>query len=213
MESCVNRTDTSEAFFPWVGTEYGTSRKVFRQKVMILGESLYCEEHEGCGGCAPGAVNSCNYFLIHLVLRQLLGVQSLPLYTKLFKLFVGDREISKEAFWNSVAYSVFVQSSVGTGARQRPDRKLWADAAPVFWTTLRRLEPEKLVVFGDATWVNLPGVVGNEWEKTATYLGGRCCRYTCRVTPSPCDTLVIDHPQRPGFDYSEAPVVKEFLGT
>ena len=199
-----------EAFYPWVGSKY-TKSSIFHKRVFILGESIYCEKPEDCGGCYPGAVNLCNYMQIHIVLDNMLSNTNTPLYTKIYRLLVDENEISKTEFWNNVAFGNYVQTSVSDKARDRPKKDMWELSKPEFINTLQRLEPDKIIILGNESWENLPGEYNVDWIPVFHDNEIGVSEFYCLLTNKRIHVAVIGHPQRFGFDYSEKKLLNIFL--
>lgn len=201
-----------EAFYPWVGAKYN-SDSIFKKKIFILGESVYCEEPDDCGACYPGAMNLCNYFIIHIVLENMFGYYKTPLYTKIYKLLVDENHVSKIDFWNSISFGNFVQTSVSSKARVRPSQTMWEEAAKIFAMTLERLLPDKMIVLGNELWDHLPGSIGEQWEMKQNNNELGVAIFDCKIISKKIEVAVIGHPQRFGFDYSESKVLRDFINT
>lgn len=199
-----------EAFYPWVGSNYSKSN-IFNKKVFVLGESIYCEDPEDCGGCYPGAINLCNYLQIHIVLENMLGNISTPLYTKIYKLLADENITSKQVFWNSISFGNFVQTSVANKARVRPSEDMWELSKNIFIKTLSRLEPDKIIVLGNELWENLPGIYNIDWIPITNNKDVGYSEFKCRLIDKEIDAAILGHPQRFGFDYSEKQLIDNFL--
>jgi preprotein translocase subunit Sss1 len=65
-----------------------------------------------------------------------------------------EKELIKA--WDSCAYTIFVQGSVGLGARKRPTQKQFREAEEHFLDMIERLRPEKIVVTGLTMWKCMP---------------------------------------------------------
>jgi hypothetical protein len=53
-----------------------------------------------------------------------------------------------KAAWSEYAYTIFVQSTVGQGARRRPTAKQFTDDGSPFLSVLEKLRPRKVIVTG-----------------------------------------------------------------
>ena len=58
--------------------------------------------------------------------------------------------------WKNYAYTVFVQESVGFGARTRPKGKHWKDGGQQFLSLLEIIRPRKVIVTGFTMWKAMP---------------------------------------------------------
>lgn len=58
--------------------------------------------------------------------------------------------------WNEYAYTIYVQDTVGFGARSRPTPKQFRDAGPHFLKLIEKTHPLKVVVTGKTLWNHMP---------------------------------------------------------
>jgi hypothetical protein len=204
-------------FFPWIGTDYNNGG-IFKKKILILGESHYCEDPGVCSGCTPGVKDSeCNLLTQKVIKGQFTdGEKKHSIFTKLAKLLLDKETIEindKENFWNSVAFYNYVQTSVASGARVAPNDKMFSNSFQSFNEVMDKLDPDFLLIVSCRLWKNLPGRAGIEWpagpiieennivEKTWYYKGKR------KNTLS----IVIYHPSSPSFSYEYSSVVRKAL--
>jgi hypothetical protein len=61
-----------------------------------------------------------------------------------------------EGAWDGLAYTIFVQESVGRGAGKRPKSHQWQDAGPHFLALLENIRPLKVMVTGKDMWEMMP---------------------------------------------------------
>ncbi len=132
-------------FMPWKGERYGT-RSPFGIPVMILGESHYSVEGES------------RPFTRHVIEEVKSGKKKTPFYRNVAAAFLGDTcdPRKKRAFWDSVVFYNYVQSSLKRGGR--PTRRMWHKAEEPFLEVLAWLKPRPrlIAVFGWNTWENTP---------------------------------------------------------
>lgn len=196
-----------EAFLPWVGYSYKDS-PLLNCRLLILAESIYCEDYDDCKGCFPGSYNLCNYRVIHGIQKNICGETSAPLYTKIYRLIVEEESTSKEVFWNNVSFYNYVQTAVAKEARIRPSKEMWDISEKPFREVLKMLQPDKLIVFGDQLWDNLPGKVGVDWIRVND---ASSPIYSYNYDNGKLLALPLKHPQAPGFDYSDKIIINQFI--
>ncbi len=143
-------------FKPWVGSKY-ESGFIYGKKVLILGESHY--EWEDNQTLEPTLTRDC-------IKGQFSGGSTKQFWTNIAVSLLGYKPNmdEREKFWNSVAFSNFVQSSVGRGARTRPSKEQWLKGKETFFEILEDLKPQLVIVLGYQLWGNLPesGVRGRD---------------------------------------------------
>ena len=86
----------SDIFFnPWIGERYGTEKSFFSKKILIIGDSHYCEDH--CGNCGNAENKTkCSSFTTNVVLDYLNNTNSATwhrTFTKFMNSFVPDKYI------------------------------------------------------------------------------------------------------------------------
>lgn len=198
-----------EATYPWVGINYKDS--IFGKRLLILGESYYCDDHDDCGGCPPVRDILCNYRFIHIIIKIILDKEKNGFYTKLHHLITDKDKYTTEQFWNNICFTNYVLQSVASQSRIRPINEMWKGSGEAFVETLKLFEPDKLLILGEELWKHLPGTTDKEWEDDMAYEKEKCHSFYCNLTNKRIHSLVIDHPQSFGFDYSCKAVVRSFV--
>lgn len=140
-------------FEPWIGSEY------CRTRLLIVSESAYSWKENG-KVVGPGPTHPRFQILRSMecfpeqkyyaaITRALCGKQS-PTY---------DEQLNA---WNQCAYTIFVQGTVGLGARTRPSDKQFRQAWPIFLETIQKMDPRplKVVITGMTMWNNMVGIDG-----------------------------------------------------
>src|SRR5690606_19522850 len=64
-------------------------------------------------------------------------------------------EIDRTRFWNSVAFYNYVQGSAGMTAGRAPPRALWESSELAFFSVLKRLRPDCMLVLSRRLWSNM----------------------------------------------------------
>ncbi|WP_163391877.1 hypothetical protein [Enterovibrio norvegicus] len=143
-------------FQPWVGSNYEDGF-VDGKKVLILGESHY--EWQENQILEPTLTCDC-------IKGQFSGGTTKQFWTNIALSLLGyiPNKDQREEFWNSVAFSNYIQSSVGRGARTRPTKEQWLKGKETFFELLEARQPQIVVVLGYELWGNLPesGVRGKD---------------------------------------------------
>lgn len=201
-------------FLPWVGKNYASGIK--GKKILILGESQYCEEPSDCGGCFPNQVNDCNNFTNKVIIEHLNdGNKKLSSYTKLTRLFIGQNNDKEQIinFWDSIAFYNYIQSSVGSKARKRPSDEMWAEAIIPFNEVMEDLKPDFLLILGSDLWNHMPGKAnGNDWPLCTTLkIDGHEDRVYYFGQEMKTKVLNIYHPSSTRFSYRFANLINAAL--
>ena len=58
--------------------------------------------------------------------------------------------------WNRVAFTNYIEGTVGAGARLRPTQQMWDDAKLKFRPLLEELRPRRIIVLGLDLWSKMP---------------------------------------------------------
>lgn len=138
-------------FSPWIGENY-KSGGIFGKKILVLGESHYCD---GCDKCAGNAANAedleCSDFTKNVVQKIINGESSrwTGTFRKFERSLVGEEttvEKSKE-IWESLAFYNYLQVAV-TKAREAGDWYDYEKSEDAFFEVLDELQPDVIIVWG-----------------------------------------------------------------
>ena len=159
----------SNVFFrPWVGSAYSTGG-IFGKRVMILGESHYCEE--GCEDCGNARVHpECCAFTNGVVsdyLNESLERQRwMSTYLKFERSLVGHETdwAERKNIWNSVVFYNYLQAAMG-GPREAGTNRQYEEAAEPFFEVLEQYRPQYVIVWGSRLWGYMPA--GERWSWNA----------------------------------------------
>jgi hypothetical protein len=151
-------------FKPWKGRRYGETG-LFGARVFILGESHYTWDKPT--DITPELTRTC-------IKEQISGGkgETRAFWTNIAIAFLGHFPSleDKRDFWDSVAFSNYIQESVGMGSRRAPTAAMWMSARLAFRRLVERLKPDVIVATGFRLWENLP----DEWgAKGPTLTGAR----------------------------------------
>ncbi len=155
----------SNVFFqPFVGKDYANGG-IFGKRVMVLGESHYCDEGcVDCGNCSRH--RECMGFTQNVVqtyLEQDGGHENwMNTFLKFERSLVGHETDQKETekIWNSVIFFNYLQVAMG-GPREAGTADQYRQAGLAFFEMLEKFLPEYVVVWGKRLWNNLPG---DQWQ-------------------------------------------------
>ncbi|MDP9412902.1 MAG: hypothetical protein M3Q08_02170 [Pseudomonadota bacterium] len=166
-------------FKPWTGSNFHETR------LLILGESAYSWREEG-ELCHPSENHS-----IDLVETTIDELNSVPLMAKITRALAAEESPSKERrqfVWDRVAFTNFVQESVGEGAGTRPRKAMWREAAKSLVVLLNDLKPRRMIALGKTMYeYHLPedGDIYLTDNVHAYQLNnGQVCLYTGIIHPS-----------------------------
>lgn len=207
-------------FNPWVGEAYGqTNGLELPAKLLLLGESHYRDrdwDEEWDGQPTIGVIRE--------VKQQENG--GYPLFTKSMRTILGPQRptdiLTRETFFDSIAFYNYVQRSVGPGPGERPTQEMWEEAAGPFRATLEDLRPTHIVACGKTLWRHMkkyqefwtpPSETMVDWFNGFTFpnrwqprdLLGRYCHPEGQSV-----LLAIHHPSR-NSPSDWHPVVERFL--
>ena len=154
-------------FEPWVGKNYNNG--YLNKKILILGESHYCEGYGKCNGCENFSKNKKCYNTIEGVesfLRYQDGIPNshthyMNTYTKFTNFFIFDwkdndfdsKEVKK--FFDSVIFYNYVQEAVSS-PDEPPTKQMFQNSENGFFEVLRKYNPDIIIVWGGRLWNNLP---------------------------------------------------------
>lgn len=132
---------------PWVGSHYGR-RDLLPHRTLLLGESNFTQQ----GNFHDELVIQCVQDAIEGTDPGGFGRFS----TKIIRIIFGAQtKLDAQTFWHEVAFFNFVAERVGGQPRQRPTPQMWAGSVERCLRVLDELQPERMLVLGQANWRNL----------------------------------------------------------
>ena len=154
-------------FKPWIGKVY-ESGGIFGKKVLVVGESHYCDK-DICPECGnPEHGEKCAKFTTDVVNSYLSEDENNGRWTATFKKFeksmVGHDTTPNESheIWDSIAFYNFLQRAMN-GPRQAGAYADYENSEPAFWDVMEELQPEVMIAWGvTRMYDNMPG--GNAWS-------------------------------------------------
>ena len=156
--------NTNIFFEPWVGEHYWTPYSIFKNNILVLGDSHYCDVCDSCGDRDkhPG----CTTFT-HTVVKDYLNPNHKADWKKTQSTFInsvyGHQTTIKErcAYYASVAFYNYLQVSAGDNPYSTNQYNYRVPSyLSAFYEVLDRIMPDVVVVWGDQVWDTLP----NNWN-------------------------------------------------
>jgi len=131
-------------FKPWRGTHYDDT------KILILSESAYSWRGAdgSIGNPSPSHPKKSILWFISRFPRR-------GYFTRMNRALCGIKYPSAEQMrraWEDYAYTVYVQRTVGEGARTRPSPTQWEEASDHFLKLIEEIRPIKVIVTGHDMW-------------------------------------------------------------
>lgn len=157
-------------FIPYVGMYYANGG-LFDRRVMILGESHYCDG--GCCDCGNCRLyKQCGKFTQD-VLRDFLDERKerqnwMRTFVKFERSLVGKMTdwALRRKIWDSVMFYNYLQVAMG-GPRKAGTSAQYKQAANAFFDVIDEHEPECIIVWGKRLWNNMSN------ERWRRYRSGR----------------------------------------
>lgn len=146
-------------FIPYVGMYYANGG-LFDRRVMILGESHYCDGgYCDCGNCR--LYKQCAKFTQD-VLRDFLDERKerqnwMRTFVKFERSLVGKMTdwALRRKIWDSVMFYNYLQVAM-SGPRKAGTSAQYKQAANAFFEVIDKYEPECIIVWGKRLWNNMP---------------------------------------------------------
>jgi len=200
-------------FYPRVGKNY---EKGFNGlKLLILGESHYCDEK--CESCGKQSKHDCSDFTKDVFNRYIdykKGNGENEKWMNTFTRFTNvilENQVDNETlidFWDSVIFYNYVQSST-KGPRISPTSQQFNESKDAFIEVLEKYKPDLIVVWGHRLWDNLPdiGRLGNENildDANSQF-------YYFKIENKEIPALKIYHPSSSSFNNEYSKYLKEAI--
>jgi len=135
-------------FLPWIGKDYQSGFK--GRRLLVVAESHYKDD----GSMPTGFTRTC---VDHAKDREA-HISHFWKYLEQVHLNVERTSLEENGgtFWDKVAFYNFIQTWIGTDARQSPQRRHFAEAHRPFFAILNALRPERVLVCGKRLWGGMP---------------------------------------------------------
>ena len=145
-------------FQPFIGKDYANGG-IFGKRIMILGESHYCDEEcADCGDCRLR--RECMGFTQHVLGDYLDEGKERQNWMRTFLKFerslVGEEtdQAMRLKIWNSVIFFNYLQVAMG-GPREAGTSEQYQQAGKAFFEVIEKYKPECIIVWGKRLWNNL----------------------------------------------------------
>lgn len=133
----------------------------FGKRIMVLGESHYCEE--GCADCGNLAnhrecANFTNDVVNDYLNENLERERWMNTFLKFERSLVGHETDWAECkqIWQSVMFYNYLQAAMG-GPRKAGANEQYEHASHVFYEVIDKYLPQYIIVWGSRLWTYLPG--------------------------------------------------------
>ena len=152
---------TNHIFFqPFVGKDY-VNGGVFGKRIMILGESHYCDE--GCSDCGNCCLHrECASFTQGVINDYLDDGKERQNWMRTFVKFerslVGKEtdQAMRLKIWNSVLFFNYLQVAMG-GPREAGTSAQYHQAGDALLEVMEKYQPEYIIAWGNRLWDKMPG--------------------------------------------------------
>jgi hypothetical protein len=174
-------------FRPYFGKNFHTT------KLLILGESAYNWRDDDGKVCSPLPSHPKESLLWNIK-----NFRRVRYFTQMSRALCGAKTPTlqqRKRAWNEYGYAIFIQGSVGFGARRRPSRRQFKDAGPHFLALIERIRPLKVIVTGKDLWNRMPETSVNRRDLGAYRLSDGTLVW-CLAIPHPANS-------REGFNWAK----------
>ena len=155
-------------FQPFVGRDY-TTGGIFGKRIMVLGESHYCDE--GCTDCGNVANHrECRTFTNGVVNDYLNEDKPrerwMSTFLKFERSLVGHETEwpERQRIWQSVLFYNYLQVAMG-GPRKAGSDAEYRQAEQALFSVLDQYRPQYIIAWGNRLWGQMPG--GERWQDGA----------------------------------------------
>lgn len=152
-------------FQPFVGRDY-TTGGIFGKRIMVLGESHYCDE--GCADCGNIANHrECMAFTNGVVSDYLNEDKPrerwMSTFLKFERSLVGHETEwpERQRIWQSVLFYNYLQVAMG-GPRKAGTDAEYRQAEEAFFSVLDQYRPQYIIAWGNRLWGEMPD--GERWQ-------------------------------------------------
>lgn len=152
--------NTNIFFDPWIGENYGTDQAHFNKKILILGNSHYCDDCIDCGN--RDLKPECTEFT-KTVVKDYLDPSHVASWKKTFSTFINSMfgrsvsDLERKDFFDSVAFYNYLQVAAGEDAYSTGNYN-FAESRHLnaFYEVLNNVEPDVVISWGSKVWDTLP---------------------------------------------------------
>ena len=152
---------TNNIFFqPFVGKDYANGG-IFGKRIMILGESHYCDE--GCCDCGNCRLHRECASFTRGVIKDYFDESKerqdwMRTFVKFERSLVGKEtdQTLRLMIWDSVVFFNYLQVAMG-GPREAGTSAQYRQAGEVLFEVMEKYQPEYVIAWGKRLWNNMPG--------------------------------------------------------
>ncbi len=197
-------------FLPWIGKYYQAGLGEIGHKVLILGESHYCEDL-GSGRCKGCSLQNCIVLgnsradyeeqtreYIQECLYKNTGKPNQQTVLRFEKIVLGKKptQYEREAFWNSVVFYNYIQKALPKVKGKRTDitEVDLVGAEPAFKEILDTFMPDKVIAWGYRLFENLLPAWGGTLSTIKLPTGEETDVWTYTVKGKEIPVLRMVHP-------------------
>lgn len=155
-------------FDPWIGKNYGTELSIFRKKILILGNSHYCEDCEDCGNreLHPDCTD-----LTRRVIIDYLDPEHKAYWKSTFSTFINsmyNKPTSikeRRNFFESISFYNYLQIAAGEDPYSTEKYDYTDDRyLKAFYEVINKTLPDVVICWGNKLWDLLPDNWGDHGE-------------------------------------------------
>lgn len=166
-------------FKPWIGPAYHR----MSTKMLIVGDSHYCEESDECdsqGNCKNCSLITRKAVEAYMKYRRTgkkedWAAWMTRTYFRFDKLFYGKENVSSEEslrLWNSISFYNFLQTAHSpTPSNQSYKTSEYRHSQPMAQEVIEKLRPDYIIVWGRRAYDHLPGTE-LRWQEGTDYYNG-----------------------------------------
>jgi len=157
--------DKGIVFAPFVGKYYGKNKSLFQKRVLVLGESHYCDA--GCVKLRNVTNDVMNAFMDPNAERE----DWMKTYRKFERSMVNKITNFEDSslIWNSVVFYNYLQFPMDK-SRQEGTNEQYESSVEAFFAILNEFQPDSVIVWGKRLWRHLPAI--DFQENDAYEVGG-----------------------------------------
>lgn len=164
MKTDAKETRSKIYIKPYIGSKYGKSTSIFKNKIMILGESHYGNHPQELGERTPSSEDENitnnvvnNYLNLDFKFSNWMNTLTKSTNSLYNKKLGRNRHDIKEIndIWSSLVFYNYVQV-VLPASRIKPSQKAIDFSEKPFYEVLETTRPDILIVWGKRLWYALP---------------------------------------------------------
>jgi hypothetical protein len=194
-------------FHPYIGEKFEGSKK----RILILGESHYCGEGNGC--CFKNNTPSCFNFTSDVLSKRFIKYKEgnhyyerwMNTFTRFSNIYNGKKLNKQETieFWKNISFYNYVQYPMGN-ARQSPSSEDFTRSYDAFKQIVHKLDPSFIVFWGDRMWRHFPKEDYRIEEVNSTI-------FNVLSLDKKIPFIVLPHPSSSKLSYKYKEVIEDFV--